>query len=102
FGAHNHKGLTCSSSHLKGLMPANCLLYKGFQIVPEFVYADCIHDLSLVYGNSVQFYSKGPNKAKHSDSFSAAASPTLRQVEDVPGSAPLGLGPVHGLISLLQ
>lgn len=77
-GAHHNESLSGSSSNLERLMSANHLLYNALQVVSEFVYTDRIHNGTLMYGISVQVYVKSPNKAKHSDSFFVAASPSLQ------------------------
>jgi hypothetical protein len=77
-GAYYNESLTGSSSYLERFMPANHLFYNALQVVSKFVYTDCIHDGASMYGVSVQVYVKCPNKAKHSDSFFVAASPSLQ------------------------
>jgi hypothetical protein len=59
-------------------MPANYLFYNAFQVISEFVYANRVHKGTIMYGSSVQAYAKSPNKAKHGDGFSVAASPPLQ------------------------
>jgi len=72
-GAHYNECLSGSSSYLKWLMPANHLFHNALQVVSKFVYTDCIHDGTLMYGVSVQVYVKCLNEAKLSDSFVVAA-----------------------------
>ena len=76
-GAYYNESLSGSSSYLEWFMPANYLFYNALQVVSKFVYTYCIHDGTLMYGVSVQVCVKCPNKAKHSDSYSVAASPSL-------------------------
>lgn len=71
-GAHHYKSFARPPSYLDRLMAANHLFYNTFQVVSEFVCADCVHKATFVYGNAVQLYTKSPNRAKHSDSFFVA------------------------------
>ena len=68
FGADYHKVLAGASRDSKGLMPANALFYKLFQVVPELVYAYCFHrHHHFMYGNAVRVYFSSPNNHKQSD-----------------------------------
>ena len=75
FGAQNDKGLACSAGNLQGLMSANYLFYKTFQVIAKLVYAYGIHMLTIVYGNSVQLYASNG----HRGTLSKAKSKSDRQ-----------------------
>lgn len=75
-GTYHDESLSGSSRHFERLVPANHLLYNTFQVISEFVYGNCVHKGTLMYGSSVRVYDKSSNKAKHGDSFFVAASPT--------------------------
>jgi hypothetical protein len=79
-GAHNHKGLACPPGYLERLMSVNHLFYKAFQVVSKFVYADCVHKVAFMYGNSVQLYRKCPSKAKQRDPFFVEPPAPLQMV----------------------
>jgi hypothetical protein len=68
-GAHYNKGFASPASHFERLVPANHLFYKTFQVISEFVYADCVHRVTFSYGNTVQLYAESPDKAKPATAF---------------------------------
>ncbi len=76
--ADYHESLSGSSRYFERLVPANYLLYNTFKVIPEFVYANCVHNGTFMYGFSVQVYEKSPNKTKHGDASFVAASPSLK------------------------
>lgn len=63
-GAHHYEGLASTPRHLERLMSANHLFHNTFQVVSKFVYTDCVHNITIVYGNTVQLYTEDPDKAK--------------------------------------
>lgn len=79
-GTYHNEGLTSTPSDLERFVSANYLFHKAFQVVSEFIYANCVHNLTTVYGNTVQLYTENPNKAKQSDPFSVPPLALLQMV----------------------
>ena len=79
-GAHHYKSFSRPPGYLERLVTANYLFYNAFQVVSEFVYADCVHKATFVYGNTVQLYTRSPNKARQRDPFFVEPPAPLQMV----------------------
>ena len=70
--AYYDKRLSGSPGNFQGLVLANHLFYKAFQVVSKSIYAYGIHIITIMYGISVQLYNKDPNKAKQNRPLKSA------------------------------